>query len=67
MQSVEAANGDLTITYPEGHVQFALGAQSEKWAQKILHPKTLLDKLGVKAEMTVSWIGVDDEGFLTDL
>ena len=44
-----------------------LGTQAEKWAQKILHPKSLLDKLGVKAGQRVLVLGVEEEGFLADL
>jgi hypothetical protein len=46
---------------------FDVGAQSEKWLQKILHPKSLLDKLGVKPGYTVCVIKVDNESFLADL
>ncbi len=67
MRSVEADNGDLKIAFPEGTAVFELGAQAEKWAQKILHPKSLLEKLGVKPGMRVSVLGVDDEDFLANL
>ncbi|MGH8247954.1 MAG: hypothetical protein ACREUU_16150 [Gammaproteobacteria bacterium] len=67
MRSVEAHNGDLTITLPQGTTVFSLGTQAEKWAQKILNPKGLLDKLGVKPQMRVAVISIDDEAFLTDI
>jgi hypothetical protein len=67
MRSVEAVNGDLKITFPQGIAVFELGGQAQKWAQKILHPKSLLDKLGVKPGMKVSVLDVEDEGFLGDL
>lgn len=67
MRSVQAENGNLRIDFPDGVAVFALGAQAEKWARKILNPKTLLDKLGLMAGMTVSVLGVADEAFLADL
>ena len=46
---------------------FDVGAQAETWLQKILHPKSLLDKLGVKPEHKVCVLKVDDQNFLNDL
>ncbi len=46
---------------------FDVGNQSEKWLQKILNPKSLLDKLGIKPEHTACVLKVDDESFLADL
>jgi hypothetical protein len=63
MRSVEARDGELRVVYPDGPAVFQLGPEAEKWAQEILHPKSLLDKLGVKAGMRVLVLGVDDEGF----
>lgn len=67
MRSVGARDGGLQFESPDGSVVFELGAQAEKWAQKILYPKPLLDKLGVKTGMRVLVSGVADEGFLADL
>jgi hypothetical protein len=67
MRAVEARDGELRMEYPDGAAVFDLGGQAEKWAFKILHPKSLLDKLGVKAGMWVLVLGVDDESFLADL
>jgi len=67
MRSVEARDGELRVESPDGWVVFELGAQAEKWAQKILNPRSLLDKLGVKAGMRVLVLGVEDEGFLAQL
>jgi hypothetical protein len=38
--------------------------EAERWAQAILHPKTIVDKMGLKAGMRVSLLGVDDPDFL---
>jgi len=67
MRSVEARDGDLRIEFSEGSAVFALGPQAEKWARKIMNPKSLIDKLGIKPGMRVSVLGIDDSGFLNDL
>jgi hypothetical protein len=67
MRSVEAGDDGLRIEFEDGRAIFELGGQAEKWAQRILHPKSLLDKLGVKAGMRVLAWGVEDEAFLADL
>ncbi len=48
MQSVKARGDWLEIASPEGTLMLELGARAGKWAQKILHPPSRLDKLGVK-------------------
>jgi len=57
----------LKILFGDHDAAFALGAASEKWLQKILHPKSLMDKLGVKAEHVVAVLGVKDDDFLSQL
>ena len=44
-----------------------LGAAAPKWAEKILHPPSRLDKLGVKAGMRVSLVGVKDENLGSEI
>jgi len=67
MQSVSAAKGVLCIKFPQGTAYFELGGHAEKWAHKILHPKSLLDKLGVKPGAAVSILGVTDVDFRKEL
>lgn len=67
MRSVGARDGVLLIDFPDGAATFELRDQAEKWARKILNPKSLLDKLGVKGGMRVLVLGVEDEGLLADL
>jgi hypothetical protein len=63
MESVKAANGELRIAFPGGNAVFVLGPLAGKWAHKILHPKTVMEKLGVKAEAAVALVGTFDEDF----
>ncbi len=65
--SVRDDGGRLSVATPEGELTLELGAAAAKWAEKIRNPRTLLDKLGVKAGMRVSIVGLADEGFVERL
>ena len=67
MKSVKAVDGHLVIDFPEGKASFELGQQAEKWAEKILYPKSRIEKLGVKAGARVTTIGEMDADFLREL
>lgn len=64
LHSVTASDGELRIKFDDGQAVLELGDLAAKWAQKILHPKTLIDKLGVKAAASVCVTGINDENFL---
>ncbi|HXM98407.1 MAG TPA: hypothetical protein VN982_08035 [Candidatus Dormibacteraeota bacterium] len=67
IKSVQAVNGELRIAFPEGNATFVLGPLAEKWAKRILHPKTVMEKLEVKAESTVALAGTFDDEFHKEL
>lgn len=67
LTSVEDRDGRLSLATPDGELTLDLGVLSTKWADKIRNPRTLLDKLGVKAGMCVSLVGLTDEGFVEQL
>lgn len=67
IQSAAAADGELRVEVPEGAAIFELGANAAKWCEKILHPKTRLEKLGIKPNAAVSLIGNLDADFLAEL
>jgi hypothetical protein len=67
MLSVAERNGTLQVTWPDGTASFDLGAAAVKWAEKILHPRTRLDKLGVKPTWRASAVGVIDQDLLKEL
>ena len=48
LRLVTAAEGVLTLDFAGGPAEFELGKAAEKWKEKILHPPSRLDKLGVK-------------------
>ncbi len=67
LQAVSAKAGILTLEFAGGPAALELGAAAEKWAQKILHPPSRADKLGVKPGLTVRLIGEFDAPFLEEL
>lgn len=67
IQDMTASEGRLSVTWPEGKASFEIGANAERWAEKIRNPRGLLDKLGVKPGLRVSILGVRDEGFVDQL
>jgi hypothetical protein len=46
---------------------FEVGAVAEKWREKILHPKTRIEKLGVKSGMCVALLGTVEDAFAKEL
>src|SRR5471030_1843745 len=67
MSKVTARGGTLSVTFADGTASFDLGAVAPKWADKILHPPSRLQKIGVKPDWRVSTIGVEDAAFLKEL
>ena len=67
VSAIEANDGWLRLTYSDGTAAFDLGSHAAKWAEKIRNPKSLIEKLGVKAGMRVSVLAIQDEGFRRDL
>jgi hypothetical protein len=67
IQSAKAVDGELRLQTAQGAVVFGLGPAAEKWRDKILHPKSRIEKLGVKSEAGVSLLGEFDSGFLDEL
>jgi hypothetical protein len=67
MSKVSARAGTLSVTFPGGTARFELGAAAAAWADKILHPPSRLQKIGVRREWRVAAIGVDDAAFLKEL
>jgi hypothetical protein len=67
IKSASAADGQLRVEGPEGLAVFELGANAAKWCEKILHPKTRMEKLGIKPDAAVALLGKFDDEFLAEL
>jgi hypothetical protein len=67
IKSAKVVDGELRLQTAQGAVVFGLGPAAEKWRDKILHPKSRIEKLGVKPEAMVSLLGNFDAEFLGEL
>jgi hypothetical protein len=67
MKSVGAAKGELRVQGPDGEAIFELGETAAKWREKILHPKSRIEKLGVKRDARVCLLGEFQEEFRSEL
>jgi|RhiMethySRZTD1v2_1073278.scaffolds.fasta_scaffold551638_2 hypothetical protein len=67
VRTISVSGDALNIDHTEGRVTLDVGANASRWAEKILHPPSRAQKLGVKPGWTASAIGVDDEQFLKEL
>ena len=62
-----AADGRLVVRHKSGTATFELGPVAARWAERINHPPTLADKLGVKPGHRVTLLGLDDAWFAKTL
>jgi hypothetical protein len=53
LKSVVARDGELHLKWASETAVFELGAQAEKWAHTILHPKSTVEKLGIKPGLKI--------------
>jgi hypothetical protein len=67
IKSAKAVDGELRLETANGLAVFELGLAAEKWHEKILHPKTRVEKIGLKPGAKISLLGSFDEDFLEEL
>jgi hypothetical protein len=67
IKSVKASDGELHLLTADGLVVFRIGARAEQWREKILHPKSRIEKIGMKPGAHVSLFGGFDPEFLLEL
>lgn len=67
IKSAKAVDGELRLQTADGLAVFHLGMRAEKWCDKILHPKSRIEKLGVKPDTKVSLLGGLDSDFLKEI
>jgi hypothetical protein len=67
IRGVTAGNGELRVKTKDGLAVFELGTAAEKWREKILHPKSRAEKLGIQAGLGVFVSGELDEEFRREL
>lgn len=67
IKSAKTVDGELRLQTAVGLASFQLGAAAGKWLEKILHPKSRIEKLGVKPAAKVSLIGGFESEFLREI
>jgi len=67
MKHVKAERGILQVKFGSAIAAFQIGAYAEKWRDKILHPKTRIEKLGVKPGANVTVVGPLPGDFVQEL
>jgi len=67
ISAVVVRAGVLTLAWPGGRLALTLGDQAGKWADAIRHPKSVVEKLGVKPGLEVALLGHFDAGFVADV
>ena len=67
IRGVDAAKGELRVQSQDGVRIFEVGPAAEKWREKILHPKTRVQKLGVKTGTLVRLVGAFGLDFVKEL
>jgi hypothetical protein len=67
IKGIEVAGGELRLNTADGLAVFELGDKAEKWREKILNPKSVIEKLGVKRGDAVTLYGEFEKSFVTQL
>jgi hypothetical protein len=67
IKSAKAIDGELRLQTANGLAVFEIGPAAEKWSEKILHPKTRTEKIGVKPRARISLLGEFEADFLKEL
>ena len=67
ISAIEAKDGSLRVTFPDGTATFELGPKATQWAERIRNPKSVLDKLEIKAGQRIVVLHVNDDAFVAKL
>ena len=67
MKSLAADDGTLSFRFGNDAISIHLGGDAAKWLEKIRHPKSVIDKLGVKEGQRIAVVHLDDDAFVRDL
>jgi len=67
VSTARVSRGWLQLRFGDRAADLRLDAVAERWADRILHPPSRLQKLGVKPDMVVVAIGIDDAAFLVEM
>ncbi len=67
ISSATARDGSLRVVFGKRRADFEIGAPAARWAARITKPPSRLDKLGVKPEVSVLFVGFADRQLAGEL
>ncbi|HEY4000857.1 MAG TPA: hypothetical protein VGO93_18455 [Candidatus Xenobia bacterium] len=67
VSAIEVRDGILSLTYSKGTLHLDLGEEAEKWAHRLRHPPSRLDKLGIQPGDRVRRVGDFPDDFCHEL
>ena len=67
ISSATARDGCLAVRFGGRTAELELGAAAAKWAERIINPRSRMDKLGLKPGSTVSIVGLSDPAFRAEM
>lgn len=67
VREARADDGVLLLQWRDHEARLSIGPQAPTWVEKITNPKSVIEKLGVKAGQKISIVGKIDEAFVKDL
>jgi hypothetical protein len=67
VREARADDGVLLLRWRDHEARLSIGPRAPAWVEKITNPKSVIEKLGIKAGQKISIVGKIDEAFLKDL
>jgi len=67
LAKVSARGGTLILSGRERELRLEMGEKAAVWAERIVHPKSRAEKLGLKAESQIAVINLSDPEFEKEL
>jgi hypothetical protein len=67
MKTIDADDKRLLVRWSSHQLALPIGREARKWAEKIRNPKTLAEKLGIKAGQKISIVGQLEKEFIEQL
>lgn len=62
-----ARDGTLVVRFGEARAELDIGEAAERWARRITHPPSRLNKLGIKPGMCVRLVNLPDPAFREEI
>ncbi len=67
IRGVSVQDGELGLKTGNGLAVFEIGSAAEKWRNKILHPKSRAEKLGIQPALRIRLVGAFEASFVHEL